>query len=289
MSIPERLLNLGPHRVRMRLETPEIAPVVDHLYAGFPRHSADALADFTVGVRASGFLRRFIRQDAIGYCDTPAPFVPLPRESAMVVLEMILNWQCGMGSFRFLTLHAGVVAKGDAAVILPGLSGAGKSTLSIGLGYAGWRYFADEYALIGLEDGLVYPYPRPASLKNASIDIIAAQIGADAMSPRYPETAKGIVAYARAPADAVAAMAIPATPKLIAFPHFAPDAAPRAEPVIPTEALVLLINGSPNYLKLGALGFQAMTRLVRDVPAYRIHYARQEQADQLLQELLSRD
>jgi HprK-related kinase A len=281
------ILALGPYHVAIKLGFRELVPQFEHLYQGYTRLPNDAFADFTVGVRASGFWRQFIRADALGFCDTPAPFVPLPRESAMVALEMMLNWQCAMGSLRYLILHAGVVAKQDSAVLLPGLSGAGKTTLSIALGYRGWRYLADEYALIDLNQGDVHPFPRPASLKNQAIDVIARAIPSEMLSRRYPKTAKGVIAYARPPADALAAMARTATPRLIVFPVFSSDATPSVEQVLPAEALVLLINGSPNYLRLGARGFGAITRLVAQVPSYRMVYPSLAHAQEMLEDLMA--
>jgi HprK-related kinase A len=281
------ILEVGPYHIAIKLGFPELIPQFEHLYEEYTKLPHDAFADFTVGVRASGFWRQFIRRDALGFCDTPAPFVPLPRESAMVALEMMLNWQCAMGTLRLLILHAAVVAKGDAAILLPGLSGAGKTTLSIALGYRGWRYLADEYALIELTQGNIHPFPRPASLKNQAIDVIAQLVPAERISKRYPKTAKGTIAYVRPPRDAIAAMARKATPRLIVFPTFSPAAAPNIERVLPAEAFVLLINGSPNYLKLGASGFKAMTKLVADTPSYRMTYPDIESAQQMLEVLMA--
>lgn len=64
-------------------------------------------------------------------------------------------------------IHAGVVAWGGYAVLLPGGTHSGKSTLVAELVRRGAVYFSDEYALIDA-DGLVHPYPRPMLLRNGS-------------------------------------------------------------------------------------------------------------------------
>lgn len=64
-------------------------------------------------------------------------------------------------------IHAGVVALGDAAVLLPGTTHAGKSALTAALLRAGATYGSDEYAVLA-PDGLVHAYPRRLSLRTPS-------------------------------------------------------------------------------------------------------------------------
>jgi hypothetical protein len=61
-------------------------------------------------------------------------------------------------------VHAGVVALGGRALILPGRSFTGKSTLVAALVKAGATYYSDEFAVLDLA-GNVHPYPRPLSLR----------------------------------------------------------------------------------------------------------------------------
>ena len=71
-------------------------------------------------------------------------------------------------------MHAAVFERDSSAVVLPGPSGVGKSTLCAALVARGWRLLSDEVAMIRPQDGLLQPYPRPISLKNESIEMIAA-------------------------------------------------------------------------------------------------------------------
>jgi len=64
-------------------------------------------------------------------------------------------------------VHAGAVAWGGRAILVPGRTLAGKSTLVAALVRAGATYYSDEYAVIG-PDGLVRPYARMLSIRPAS-------------------------------------------------------------------------------------------------------------------------
>src|SRR5262245_15118510 len=64
-------------------------------------------------------------------------------------------------------VHAGVVAWKGRALVIPGRTLAGKSTLVAALLEAGATYYSDEYAVLDGR-GLVHPYPRPLSLRQAN-------------------------------------------------------------------------------------------------------------------------
>jgi hypothetical protein len=88
-----------------------------------------------------------------------------PTELAAVValagqLELYAAERCP----NRIAIHAGVVALGNNALLLPGRSLVGKSTLTKALIDAGADYLSDEYALLDT-DGLVHPYPRPLRLR----------------------------------------------------------------------------------------------------------------------------
>jgi len=78
-------------------------------------------------------------------------------------------------------IHAGVVAVGDQAILIPGRSYAGKTTLVAEFIKAGAVYYSDEYAVLD-QSGKVHPYPKPLSLRNEITgkqrDIAAEGLGA---------------------------------------------------------------------------------------------------------------
>lgn len=65
---------------------------------------------------------------------------------------------------EFVFVHAGVVAWGPRALLLPGASHAGKSTLVAELVRAGATYYSDEFALLDSE-GKVHPFTRDIRMR----------------------------------------------------------------------------------------------------------------------------
>ncbi|HKQ78515.1 MAG TPA: hypothetical protein VJ810_32755 [Blastocatellia bacterium] len=78
-------------------------------------------------------------------------------------------------------IHAGVVAVGARAILMPGRSYAGKTTLVTEFIKAGAVYYSDEYAVLD-QLGRVHPYPKPLSMRNKTTgmqrDVAAESLGA---------------------------------------------------------------------------------------------------------------
>ncbi len=280
------VVEVGPFRYALRVEPREISPAWMALYAGYPFYPADSLADFRIDLAAPSWLRRHVRRNVIAHTDVSAPFVPMRADHSIVALEMAMNWQTALGGLQFVTLHAGVIARDNQAIILPGASGSGKSTLSAAMGWRDWRFLSDEFALVNPADVQVYPYPRPVSLKNNSIEVMQHIAPRDNFSATFPETLKGNISYLRPPEQALAQMHTPATPRALVFPQYSAGAAITLQPMDPPEALVRLIAGSANYDRMGAHAFTAVTSLVQSCPAYTMTYASFDDADQVLSDLL---
>lgn len=62
-------------------------------------------------------------------------------------------------------VHAGVVALGGRAIVVPGASMSGKSSLVAEMVRAGAVYYSDEYAVLD-DDGLVHPFIKPIALRS---------------------------------------------------------------------------------------------------------------------------
>lgn len=78
-----------------------------------------------------------------------------------------------------LFVHAGAVAWGGKAILLPGRSGSGKSMLVREMIRAGAVYLSDEFAVLD-DNGLVHPFARPLSIRTRSgkVTRTAGELGA---------------------------------------------------------------------------------------------------------------
>jgi HprK-related kinase A len=280
------ILEVGPHRFHVASPVVSLRREMQTLYADYPWLDRGQIGDFHVEVRPPSLLRRYIRTNVIGDTDLQAPFVPLPQSHALVAMEMALNWSTALCSLRFLTLHASGVERGGRSIVMPGESGSGKSTLAAGLGYRGWRFLSDEFALLDPDTGLHHAYPRPTSLKNDAIPVMKDWIDPARFSKTFPDTQKGEICYLQPEIASIKRMHETAVPKLIVFPAFSKDYAPELVPMTPSEAMVRMVAGSSNYDKLGERGFECLTALVNNCPAYWLSYRNFDEADTLLSEAL---
>jgi HprK-related kinase A len=262
-------VRVGP--VAFRVGSAWAAPVraLDRLYADYPRDAE--VPDFTVRLEPAAAWRRWLRpQVAIAGDFTLPDAVPLPLGQALLAAEMGMNLQLALGCRRFLLLHAATVERGGRALVMTGESGAGKSTLAALLSTRGWRLLGDEFALVDLADGRVWPFPRPISLKNESIALIGRDLPDARFGPRLTGTPKGDIRHLVPDAGAIARMAEPARPALLVFPRF--GAAAETRPVGRAEVFARLTQASTNFVDLGEAGFAALGRLVAGVPALAIDY-----------------
>lgn len=263
-------LRIGP--VGFRVGSDWRAPIaaLDDLYADYPKPDG-GIPDFNVHLFAARPWRRVLRPSVhIGGDFVIPDAAPLPLALGLLAAEMGMNLQMALGQRRYLLLHASAVEREGRALLMTGVSGAGKSTLAALLMARGWRLMGDEFALVDPATGLVHGFPRLISLKNEAIPVAERALPGARLGPVLRDTPKGTLRHVVPDARAVAAMAEPAVPALILFPSYGFDAATR--PVLPSETFVRLTQASTNYVALGERGFDALTRLVREVPAHAVDY-----------------
>ncbi len=261
-------LRIGPVGFRIGSDWRSPIAALDDLYRGYPR---PVVPDFNVHLFAARPWRKVLRPSVhIGGDFIIPDAAPLPLAQGLLAAEMGMNLQMALGQRRFLLLHASGVERDGRAVLMTGISGAGKSTLAALLMARGWRLMGDEFILIDPATGLAHAFPRLISLKNEAIPVAEALLPNARFGPLLIGTPKGTLRHIVPDARAIAAMTEPAAPALILFPRFGFAAAER--PVPPSEAFVRLTQASTNYVHLAEHGFDALTRLVRDVPARAIDY-----------------
>ena len=263
-------LRIGP--IGFRIGSDWRAPIaaLDDLYRDYPKPD-DNIPDFNVHLFAARPWRRVFRPSVHIAGDFVIPdSAPLPLSMGLLAAEMGMNLQMALGQRRYLLLHASAVERDGKALLMTGVSGAGKSTLAALLMARGWRLMGDEFALVDPATGLVHGFPRLISLKNEALPVVEAALPDARFGEVMANTPKGTLRHLVPDARAIAAMAEPAKPALILFPSFGFAAEERL--VMPSEAFIRLTQASTNYVTLAERGFDALTRLVRDVPARAIDY-----------------
>lgn len=276
-------LKIGPASFRIGSVWPQPLAELARLYAAYPAVAGE-VADFTVRLEATAFLRRWFRPSIFITGDHGlADAAPMSLAHGLLAAEMGMNLQMALGWRRHLLLHASSVEKDGRVLVMTGESGSGKSTLAAQLGERGWRLMGDEFALLDLATGEIFPFPRLISLKNGSIDVMARQVPAGRMGPLMAKTAKGDIRHLVPRADALARMAEGARPALLLFPRF--GHATDVRPVGQGEVFMRLTQASTNYVALGEPGFAALTRFVRNVPARAIDFPSGDAAIALVERL----
>lgn len=274
-------LAIGPVGFRVGSDWHGPIAQLETLYRDYPKPD---IPDFNVHLFAARPWRKWLRPAVhIGGDYTIPDAAPLPLAQGLLAAEMGMNLQMALAQRRYLLLHASAVERDGKAVLMTGISGAGKSTLAALLMARGWRLMGDEFVLIDPSTGLAHAFPRLISLKNQAIEVVGRALPGARFGPLLAGTPKGDIRHLVPDVRAIRKMAEPAAPALLLFPRFGFDAAER--PVPPSEAFVRLTQASTNYVHLAERGFDALTRLVRTVPARAIDYPDAESGIALVEAL----
>lgn len=281
----DTVLHIFPFNVRIRSSFAGVAEHLDFFYSNHPRHGSDAFIDFDVQVLHGQGLRRWWHPQARLLLDGKESFFPLPAEQAAPMLEWGLNWCIASRPLGYLVMHAGLLAQGDRALMLPGVPGAGKSTLTASLCLLeDWRLLSDELAILDPISGLMQPHARPICLKNASIEI-ACGFPKTRLGRVYHDTRKGTISHAACPTASMAVSSTPARVQWVVFPRFELDSPPRCEEISRVEAFSMISEQSFNRERMGEVGFDALCAMLTDARCFQIVYGSTDAGLQLIHEI----
>lgn len=273
---PGVALDLGACSVRFRSAYRGFAHALRTLYGAFPVEPESGFCDVTVLLRT----RRALRGGAWAqfFVDGESSFQTVPVAMHLPLVEWGLNWTIAHRLHAWLVLHAGVVARGDRALLMPAFSGVGKSTLTAALMCHGYRLLSDEFCAIDPASGSITPVLRPVCLKNDSIDRIAARWPERPIGPRIHGTHKGTIAHVAPTPASVEARGRSARPEFVVFPRWQAGAPAALEPVAAPRAFVKLSGNAFNYSLLGEAGFVALTNLLTQCRVYELRYSSFDEA-----------
>lgn len=278
LSGPGLVLRTGPFRNRIRTDIAHLADAIALLYADHPVEGEDGFADFQLSFRRSDGLRRWYRPQVRFDADGRVPFQPLPLDQAFPMFEWVMNWCVSHHAHGYLIIHAAVLQRGNAGVILPAPPGSGKSTLCAALASRGWRLLSDELTLVRPQDLALLPLARPVSLKNASIGVLRDYAPHALFGPEVHGTTKGTIAHMGAPRASIAAAAEPARATHVVFPRYEAGAPPSLVPLAKARLFTGMVDNAFNYAVLGAQGFDVLGRLVERCSGYTFSYGRLDDA-----------
>jgi len=266
-------LSAGMFNIAVASNIFAVARHLKHFYADYTVNDSGDFTDLYVEVKAVGGLRRFYKPQVTFTFDGYEPFAPLPLNQAPAMFEWGLNWAIANTAHQYLIIHSAIIEKDGYGLIMPGTPGSGKSTLCAALINRGWRLLSDEMALLSLDDGLIYPAPRPVSLKNKSIQIIKDFSAEAVFGEVVPDTLKGDIAHMVAPESALLQQSTPVKPAFLVFPHYQDNAEKQLKQLPKARALMTLAEHAFNFNILGEEGFDAMANMIDQVECYDFTYA----------------
>jgi HprK-related kinase A len=272
------VLRTGPFLFRLHSPHRVVSQGLATMYADHTVLPADTLVDFDLSISGGVGLHRHVRRQARFIFDGRPVFEPLPAAHAYALLEWAMNWCISSHAHQYLIVHAAVIERSGAAVILPAPPGSGKSTLCAGLIHSGWRLLSDELTLIDMRDGLIWPLCRPVSLKKESIAVMQRFAPQARFGRVTHDTAKGSVVHMKVPTSHLAEVDVPARARWIVYPRFAEGAPTEMTPRTRASALVDLARNAFNFGLQGEAGFDRLCSVVHGCDCADFSYSDMQQA-----------
>jgi hypothetical protein len=191
---------------------------------------------------------------------------------------------------RGLVIHAAALAQDGNAVILSAQGGSGKSTLAAWLTADGFQYLTDEVIEIPLDlqpstfNLQLHTFPRSIFLKHGSAFVWQKRLS-QTDTPhflRFHDDAAWIDPQLFNPMPPTSQ----ATPRLLVFPTYVPEAPLQTQKLTTGETLFRIMQNVTNARNLPRHGLDAATRLAQQVTAYTLTYSELPAASEWIKEKL---
>ena len=182
-----------------------------------------------------------------------------------------------------LAIHAGLVSNETSTTLIPGTSGSGKSSVTTWMLCNGMRYHTDELVTINLETHQVKAFTRPLSIKTRGVSALKSLVDLDAIEKQLQVSA-----------------GVTMIPHRLVNSDYDPDPSPITHLIFPkyiadSESEIIKLSGAEAGLEmmrsnviarnLPSHGFSQIIKLVRNIPAYRIHYRQYDDLPALIEQV----
>ena len=169
-----------------------------------------------------------------------------------------------------LAIHAGLVSNDHSTTLIPGASGSGKSSVTTWMLCNGMRYHTDELVTINLDTQHAKPFTRPLNIKTAGLEAVKGIIDLDAIDQQI-RTSSAVTMIPHRLVNADFRKETPLITRIV-FPKYVADSEPKIIRLPGAEAGLELMRCNVIARNLPNHGFGEVIKLVRNIPAYRMHY-----------------
>jgi hypothetical protein len=212
----------------------------------------------------------------------------LEAVSSLALVGSFVQWlnQQVIDLERAVTSHAGGVARGASACVLPADPESGKTTLTTGLVRAGFDYLTDEAVSFDPDTGDIEAYPKPLSIDAGSQFLFPELEPPVPPGSERPKDAQWQVPPSSIRPDSVAG---PCRARWVVFPKYEEGASTRLEPVARAEALVELTKNTFRFREHPRRALDTLAAVIRDVDCYRLSVGRLDEAVEQVAALMEGD
>ena len=183
-------------------------------------------------------------------------------------------------NYKGLAIHAGLVSNENACILIPGNSGSGKSSVTTWLMCNGMRYHTDELVSINLATREIKAFTRPLNIKSAGLEAVKSLFDYQSVEDRIlTSTMSTMIPHRLVNPDFTTEI-----PDLthVLFPKYIADSKSEMIRLSGAEAGLEMMRSNVIARNLPSHGFGQITKLVRDIPAFRLHYQHYDDLQDLL-------
>lgn len=278
---------LGAACVLISSPLEQVARAFQYLYAEYRSVPERQFYDARIAIHPIGGLRR-LRGKRVKLVVNGIEWNSFEKDLAFAALVWGLNWFFYRHAHQFLNIHAGTLARGNSALLLPAEAGSGKSTLTAALMHRGWRLLSDELAIFNPHTGTLNPLPNSVILKDQSIPTIRQFAPSARFGPVLVSKKTGWrVAHVSPTPESIEAVNRTAIPRLIVFPQYEAGRKTELSPLSKADGMIKMIQSGFNTRLHGQTGFDVLADVIDRCECFELTYSDLEDVTGRLTEMIS--